>query len=159
MINDLISRLHPDHLADLRKSGLSDDTIREAGIRSVPPRDINEIFGYETHVKSALNDLSIPLYITEGEKKALKACQEGLYCVAISGLWNWKVKDKDELISDFDLIALGGRTAYIVPDNDWLLPDRYGKSKNLRQAVYGLAYKLINRGSRVSWVELSGGAQ
>ncbi len=27
--------------------------------------------------------------ITEGEKKAAKACQEGFPCVAISGVWNW----------------------------------------------------------------------
>lgn len=211
MTDNLESRLHPDHLTDLRKSGLSDETNLEAGIKSVPPRDINKIFGYETYAKSVLEfpypgtdysrfkmfyddsgkinslgeerpkylarkdsgnhlyipakarpilkDLSIPLYIAEGEKKALKACQEGLRCIAISGLWNWKVKDKDELISDFDLITLDGRTVYIVPDNDFLLPDRHGKPKYLRQAVYELAYKLIDRGSKVSWVELPGGEQ
>lgn len=27
--------------------------------------------------------------VTEGEKKAAKACQEGIPCVAISGVWNW----------------------------------------------------------------------
>jgi KaiC/GvpD/RAD55 family RecA-like ATPase len=35
--------LCPDHLADLRKSGLTDDTIRGSGIRSVPPGDIGKI--------------------------------------------------------------------------------------------------------------------
>ncbi len=211
MINDLISSLHPAHLEDLRKSGLSDETILEAGIKSVPPRDIDKIFGYETFAKSVyeipygngysrfkmfyneadkinpktgderpkylakkdsgnrlyipakvrpiLKDLSIPLYIIEGEKKTMKAIQEGILCIAISGLWNWKAKDKDELISDFDLIALDGRTVYIVPDNDFLLPDRHGKPKNLKQAVNELAYKLIDRGAKVSWVELPGGEQ
>ena len=28
--------------------------------------------------------------VPEGEKKALKADQEGLACVAIGGLWNWR---------------------------------------------------------------------
>jgi hypothetical protein len=39
MGNDMNS-LHPDHLKDLRKSGLSDQTIQEAGIYSVPPCEI-----------------------------------------------------------------------------------------------------------------------
>lgn len=204
--------LHPDHLADLRKSGLSDESILEAGIKSVCPRDINKIFGYETHAKSAyeipypgtdfsryrmfydeadkinpktgderpkylakkdsgnrlyipnivrliLEDPSIPLYITEGEKKSLKACQEGLYCIAIAGLWNWKVKDKDELIRDFDLINFKGRMIYLVPDNDFQKPDSKGRPRNLKQAVHELAYHLINRGAKVSWVELPGGGQ
>lgn len=209
MTDNLESRLHPDHLTDLRKSGLSDETILEAGIKSATPGDIDKIFGYPTYAKSAyeipypetdysryrmfyddankinslgeerpkyrakkdsgnclyipvkarpiLNDLSIPLYITEGEKKALKACQEGLCCIAISGLWNWKVKDRDELISDFDLITLDGRTVYIVPDSRFREPDRHGKQKNLWQAVYELAYRLIDKGAKVFWVELPKG--
>lgn len=110
-------------------------------------------------VVPVLGDLSVPIYLTEGEKKALKACQEGLYCIAIAGLWNWKAKDSDELIPDFDLIVLAGRTVYIVPDNDFLLPDRKGERKNLKQAVHKLAYKLIDKGAKVSWVELPGGEQ
>lgn len=183
--------------------------ILEAGIKSVCPRDINKIFGYETHAKSAyeipypgadysrykmfydeadridpkigdqrpkylckkdsgnrlhippkvrpvLNDLSIPLCITEGEKKALKAAQEGLPCVAISGLWNWSNGSK-ELISDFDLIALDGRTIYIVPDSHFQEPNRHGEQKNLKQAVCELAYRLIDRGAKVYWIELPKG--
>ncbi len=115
------------HYEDLRKSGLSDDTIQEAGIKSVPPDQINKKLGsgrngissayeipydseyskfkvfyeegkeYEKNgdrkpkylsrkdsgnrlyipskVKSILNDLSVPLNVAEGEKKALRGCQ------------------------------------------------------------------------------------
>ncbi len=38
--------LHPDHLADLKKSGLSDKTIIEADIKSVPPDMINKVLGF-----------------------------------------------------------------------------------------------------------------
>lgn len=206
-MNNFESTLHPDHLADLRKSGLSDETILEAGIKSVCQRDIDKIFGYPTHAKSAyeipypgtdysrykmfydeadkinpktgderpkylaktgsgnrlyiphktrpfLKDLSTPFYLTEGEKKALKATQEGIPCIAISGLWNWKVKNKDELIPDFNMIALDGRTVYIVPDSHFQEPDRHGNQKNLRQAVSELAYRLIDRGAKVYRVVL-----
>ena len=208
MNENWIRSQHPLHLEDLRKSGLSDETITEAGIKSVPPREIHQRLGfdilglqsmyeipyggeyarfrvfYEENAKyfkdgkekpkyltgkdsgnrlyippkarPILNDLSIPLYITEGEKKSLKATQEGLPCIAISGLWNWKIKDKDALISDFDLIDLEGRTINIVPDTDWLEPNRKGEQKNLKQAVYRLAYSLIDKGAKVSWVELPG---
>ncbi len=198
--------LSPQHLEDLRKSGLTDDTIQEADIKSVPPNQINKKLGssrngissayeipydseysnlrmyyepgkeYEKNgdkkpkylarkdsgnrlyipskVKPILNDVSIPLNITEGEKKALKGCQEGLYCIAISGLWNWKVKDEDKLIPDFDQIALAGRTITINPDNDWLEPNKNGERKNLKQAVLRFAHLLIDRGAKVYRREL-----
>ena len=198
--------LHPDQLAGLRKSGLSDEIILEAGIKSVRPGDIDKTLGFPTFAKSAyeipygngysrfkmfydevnkinpktgnerpkylakkdsgnrlyipakvtpiLKDVSIPLYITEGEKKALKATQEGLLCIAISGLWNWKAKDRDELIPDFDMINFKGRAVCLVPDNDFQKPDSKGRPRNLRQAVLDLGYLLLERGAKVSWIEL-----
>ena len=44
--------------------------------------------------------------ITEGEKKALKATQEGFMTVSISGVWNWSSNKKP--IEDLDLIRLDG---------------------------------------------------
>jgi hypothetical protein len=201
--------LAPEHYADLHKSGLSDDTIRDAGIKSVPLDQINKKLGnnidgiismyeipfddnysrykvfYEqgkefkkdgdkkpkylarqgssnrlyipAAAKSILDDVNIPLEIIEGEKKTLKACQGGLHCIGITGLWNWKVKDNYELIPDFNEIALDGRTVYLVPDNDWLLPNRKGERKNLKQAVHRLAYLLIDRGAKVYLRELPQG--
>jgi len=195
----------------LKKSGLSDDTIREAGIKPVPPDQINKKLGFNmdglvsmyeipfdeeysrfkvfykegksfnkdgskkpkymtkkdsgnrlyipSNVIPALDDVSVPIDITEGEKKALKACQEGLYCIGITGLWNWKVKGENKLIADFDNIALEGRAVIINPDNDFLEPNRKGERKNLKQAVYGLAYLLIDRGAKVYWRERPQGDQ
>ncbi len=39
--------LHPDHLADLRKSGINDDTIIEFGIYSARPQDISKLVGWD----------------------------------------------------------------------------------------------------------------
>ena len=41
------STLHPEHLGDLRKSGLSDETINNQKIRSVPPDMIDRLLGFE----------------------------------------------------------------------------------------------------------------
>jgi hypothetical protein len=108
--------------------------------------------------KIVLADLDLPLYLVEGEKKALKATQEGLPCVGLAGLWSWMVKGGG-LIPDFDKISLANRVINVVPDNDWLSPNRYGLKKNLRDAVYGLAQRLIEKGARVFIVELPGGAK
>jgi len=198
---DISSRLHPGPLADLRKSGLDDETILESCIYSCPPKDINKKIGFPDpkiesllcfpyrgcdgferfkpfplqngkpkylqkkgtgnnlyipkKAQAILSDGSIPIYITEGEKKALKGCQEGLYCIAIGGLWNWSDGSEEKrLISDFGLIAWQERTVFLVPDSDWLNPDRHGERKNLRQAVYELAYRLIDRGAKVLVIEL-----
>jgi putative DNA primase/helicase len=209
--NDL--HFDSDHLKDLKKSGLSDETIRKAEIYSVPPRDINKILGslgsgLEARVssllafpypncdgfiqwklfppiknkdghtiryfqlKGSLNhlyipgqvisilpDVSVPIYITEGVKKALKACQDGLPCIALIGLWNWSDGSEDKnLIPDFDKVTLRGREVFIVPDNDWLSPNRRGEQKNLKDAVHGLAYRLIDRGAKPFIVQLPEGS-
>jgi hypothetical protein len=79
--------------------------------------------------------------ITEGEKKALKACQEALVCVAIGGLWNWR--QDGCAIPDFDDIAWVERSVTIVPDSDvWARLD-------LIKAVYALGAELEGRGANV----------
>jgi len=208
--------LAPFHLADLRKSGLSDETISQARIESVRPCDINREIGFDIpglvscymipfppdfqycryklfyapgqehysngkrkpkyiQRKGAPNRLYIPpvlwetgilqdseqaFYITEGEKKALKATQEGIPTLAICGLWNWKQPGSriDELIPDFDLVEWKGRVVYVVPDNDWLQAGKDGKAKNLKQAVYRLCWRLGERGANTLIVQLPGGA-
>jgi len=107
---------------------------------------------------SILSDPAKPIRFTEGEKKALKACQEGLSCIGLSGLWNWKEKRKG-LIPDFDKIIFKGRKVFIVPDNDYKKPDRHGYKKNLEQAVDQLAAALIECGAMVSIIELPDGPE
>lgn len=47
--------LHPDHLADLRRSGLTDETIAALGIYSARPQDISKLIGWDPPgVQSAL---------------------------------------------------------------------------------------------------------
>jgi hypothetical protein len=195
--------LHPDHLKDLQKSGLSAETIKEADIYSVPPRDINKKLGinapkiesllcfpypgcngFERYkvfpvrpkgkylqprnsknhlyisqkIWTVLQDVNTGLYLTEGEKKTLKAIQEGLFCIGVSGWWNWKNKGSDELIPDFDLIRLDGRKITLVPDNDWQSLNKHGYRKNIKQAIYRLSKKLVERGARVFIKDIPAGA-
>ena len=43
-VTNLALHFHADHLADLRASGLTDETIRQAGVYSIRPRDIKLFF-------------------------------------------------------------------------------------------------------------------
>jgi putative DNA primase/helicase len=62
----------------------------------------------------------VPLVITEGQKKAEKAAQEGICAVALSGVWNWKyrVGQSSIPIPDFDLLTLTNRRVVLCFDSD-----------------------------------------
>jgi hypothetical protein len=189
------SGFHPEHLGDLRKSGLSDETIEQAGLYSVRPNDIKKVTGlakvesmlaipytpefsrykvFPTTLKvqgkkhrytqphgsgvhiyvppaarAILQDATIPLGIVEGEKKALKACQEGLMCVAIGGLWNWL--DAGRLTPELKEITWKGRHVTLYPDSDvW-------KRQDLLEAVYRLGQALEAEGAEVDVCALGNG--
>ncbi len=192
--------LHTEHLSDLQKSGLTDQTIETAGICTVPPGQINKIMGWDAPITSMLTfpypgnsgftryrlfppyqkkgetraqkywqpkGSGVHLYrppgfdpggdvilITEGEKKALKACQDGLNCCALGGIWNFAVKDengKPQLIDDFNSIDWIDRKVELVPDSDFL------KKEEVKHGVYRLGTLLEQRGTSVSVVCLPPG--
>ncbi len=182
--------LHPEHLADLRRSGLTEETIRTLGIRSERPHDIPKLVGWNPpdvtsalvfpypgedgfcrvkvfppytdkdghtvkylqppnsgcrlyvppRAASVLGDPSKPLGWTEGEKKAAKACQEGIPCIGLGGLWNWLEDGKP--IAKLDEIAHVDREEIIYADSDvWTRP-------KLQQAIYALGKELESRGAK-----------
>lgn len=103
---------------------------------------------------AALTDASVTLYLTEGEKKALKAAQEGMTCVSVSGVDSWRSRrdGKSEPIADLDIITWKGRTVYIVFDSD------LATKPPVRDAEFKLARELRNRGATVNAVRLPGGS-
>src|SRR2546428_12805703 len=165
-----LSSLVESHVRDLVASGLSTETILEAGLYSAPERQVRDVLGFgagagmvipyddpatgvrngyarvrlddpgpeggryrsplrqpnRLYVPRILNrkhlaDVSTPLWFTEGEKKALKGCQEGLACIAAAGVWSWKTRNGDNRsvpIPDLDSIAWRGRTVYVIFDSD-----------------------------------------
>lgn len=89
-------------------------------------------------------DTSEPLIITEGEKKAEKACKDSLPCIAIGGVWAWRSKRRGiPAISDFDVIRWEGRTVYLCFDNDLMT------NPLVLGALNALAHELTDRGGKV----------
>ncbi|HEX9710121.1 MAG TPA: AAA family ATPase, partial [Candidatus Thermoplasmatota archaeon] len=105
--------------------------------------------------RAALADPRVPLWLTEGEKKALKGCQEGLCCVAVPGVWSWKTRDARDRsvpIADLDAIAWRGRIVFLVFDSD------LATKPQVRLAEFALARELQHRGAIVKAVRLPAGS-
>ncbi len=103
------------------------------------------------------SDPTQPLLLTEGEKKALAACQAGLACVGLAGVWNWRATlDSGErlLLPGLAHITWTGRSVELVPDSDVWRPE---KARAL-MGFYALGCALQARGARVVFVQLPEGA-
>jgi len=188
--------LAPEHLADLRKSGLTDETIAASFIRSVPPSLIPRLLGFDVpgarsallfpfrspaggfmdhprvkvfppltdakgHTVKYLQPRGTPprlyfvgaclaralegpepLWIVEGEKKALAVAQLGKPTVGIAGVEGWHRRGELGVLPDFDVICLQGRIVEVVPDGD------FQDNPDVRRAVYHLGDALAARGAR-----------
>jgi len=189
--SNIQEKFHPAHWADLMKSGLSPETIQRAGIKSVPPDQINKTIGFDPkNVKSCLefpypnisfsrvktfppytdnqghqvkylqpkgsgvhlyipvgceeklHQIQTPIYFTEGEKKSLKASQEGIFCLGLGGVWNFKNKGDDGLINEIKKIPFLDREVFFIPDSDFL------QNENVRLAVYQFGNALEKQGAK-----------
>jgi hypothetical protein len=106
----------------------------------------------------SLADPSIPVIITEGEKKALRAALAGFACIGLVGVWGWqqkRQKDGDgrgvgerKLIPDLDSVNWSGRRVYIIFDSD------AAQKPEVQSAETALAEVLLQRGAEVRVVRL-----
>lgn len=108
------------------------------------PAGIGVCIDVPPSVRPKLSDPSIPLIITEGEKKADCAISRGGCCIALLGVWGWK----GQALSDWDSITLKARIIYICFDSD-------AKTNNqVMQALKRLCAFLQQRGATVLIVDL-----
>ena len=100
-------------------------------------------------------DRSTILYITEGEKKAARACLDGLPTIGIGGVWAWRSKKKETGVSlaieDLDAIEWADRAVLLVFDSDVV------EKVEVQLALRALADELITRGARPQSVKLPPG--
>ena len=91
--------------------------------------------------RSVAGDTSVSLLITEGEKKAARACKDRLPCVGLGGVYNWRHRRRP--IADLDLFHWRGRRVVIVFDSDAT------QNVNVQRAEFLLAAELQRRGASV----------
>jgi hypothetical protein len=79
----------------------------------------------------ALKNPMTRLLITEGEKKAAKADQEGFPCLGLGGIYGFR--DREHLfLPALEKVVWAGRDVVLVPDSD------VGTNQNVRDAVWEL---------------------
>lgn len=98
-----------------------------------------------------LADPSMPLWITEGQKKADALASRGACAVALLGVWAFKGKNSFNgvtFLADFDHVALNGRDVRIVFDNDLT------RKPEVRKALERLTEHLQRKGAHVAAIYL-----
>ena len=195
----LADRLSAGHFVDLRRSGLTNETIAAAELRSLSAADAavlmcrddvggglaipypdcvfsdgapyvrvrlddpltakdgstvryltkkgerNRLYTPAILPTDAPSNPTVPLAIVEGEKKALKGCQERIPTVGLAGVWSWKTKVEGRSVPlpDLDDIAWQGRPVVIAFDSD------SQTNSSVQKAQAALATELSARGARV----------
>ena len=129
---------------------------------SKPKGECSRLFRPPMLPSEILKNTNEAIIIVEGEKKAIKGVLEGFNCIALSGVYAWKMKlktddDKEEdvnnllgdVIPDIVNFDLKGRTIYLCYDNDmW-------KNPQVKKALYHLAaYLICERGATVKIIKL-----
>lgn len=105
---------------------------------------------------SILRDAHQSLHITEGEKKALKGCQEGIWTIGLAGVWAWRSNPtgtESHPLPDLDRITWAGRNVFLVFDSD------IQTNEDVQRAEEALAQELARRRATVYAIRLPGGSQ
>jgi len=98
-----------------------------------------------------LGDPAVPLWITEGAKKADAAALARLCCVALPGVWSWRGRNErggKAAVPDWHDIALDGRRVVLAFDGD------VSRKASVRRALEELAGYLSSKGAAVEYLHL-----
>ena len=96
----------------------------------------------------------MPLFITEGARKADAAVSQGACCVALLGVWNFRGTNEyggKVALPDWESVALNGRDVHVVFDSDVML------KVGVHAALARLKPFLESRSARVSVIYLPAG--
>lgn len=89
-------------------------------------------------------DVNSPIIFTEGEKKAAKACREGIPCIGLGGVWSFKSNKKGKmLIDDFKLFKWETREVSLIFDSD------LATNPKVMQALVAFSKELTRLGAHV----------
>jgi hypothetical protein len=107
-----------------------------------------------TEVPARIANPNIPLFITEGARKADSAVSRNLCCVALLGVWGWRgANDVGGLTAspDWEYIALNDRFVYLTFDSDLMT------NHHVYAALRRLRPFLTQRGATVRFIYLPPG--
>jgi hypothetical protein len=118
------------------------------------PKGSNLAIDVPRRVRDSLHDPNVPLWITEGSKKADSGASRDLCIVALLGVWGWRGRNAAgglTALADWERIALKGRKVYLAFDSDVI------EKKEVHGALMRLRAFLEQRGASVKIVRLPPG--
>ena len=136
---------------DKNRKKLPDGTYPQRVIKYEMPKGEGVRIDCPPVCRPMLPDPSVPLFITEGQKKADALASRGACAVALLGVWNFKGKNDfggTTVLADFDYIALENRTVYLVFDSDVM------SKSGVRQALERLTEHLKRKRAAVHVIYL-----
>jgi hypothetical protein len=98
-----------------------------------------------------LGNPQVPLWITEGSKKADALASNGACAVSVSGVWGFKGKNQFggiTFLADWDYIAVKNRIVYLAFDSDIVSKDP------VRKALEHIAEHLKRKGAFIKIIQL-----
>ncbi len=102
-----------------------------------------------THWEHIATDPAVPLFVTEGEKKAAVATKFGMPCIGLGGVWSFRSKSLGvRLLPELQSVVWEGRTAILAYDSDAVL------NRDVCLAENTLAEELTRQGAVVKILRL-----
>ena len=98
-----------------------------------------------------LGNPQVPLWITEGSKKADALASKGACAISVTGVWGFKGKNQFggiTFLADWDYIALKGRTVHLAFDSDIVTKEP------VRKALEHIGEHLKRKGATVRIIQL-----
>lgn len=138
---------------DFPRQRRSNGKLKDGYIKYEAPKGSSLRLDCPPACRKQLADPSVPLWITEGAKKADELATHSLCTISLNGVYGYKGKNEFNavtLLADWDLIALKGRGVRIVFDSDVMT------KQPVQRALELLTEHLRRKGAIVSHV-LPGG--
>jgi hypothetical protein len=134
----------PHSFDETSKPRLPDGTYPQRVVKYEIPQGAAMRLDCPPPCQAALGDPAVPLWITEGQKKADALASCGFCALALLGVWNWRGRNGLgglTALADWESVALKGRPVRIVFDSDVM------RKPEVAQALARLRAFLGNRGA------------
>jgi hypothetical protein len=132
----------------LRPRTIQGKDVKYESPKGVPPRPY-----FPAGSLDKLKDGKSPVYITEGEKKALALSQLALGAIGLGGVYGWKVKDEESITPELQEVPWQSRQVFIIFDYD----EKEETRDQTNKAASHLAKLLTAAGATVCIVQLPPG--